>query len=365
MNGKKKSSLVVTVFPFHRPHIKFEEQGWLSVCFYHAALKKQPDSFQSFLMLSPVSVMEHKLVELKLSAGAGYIQPECSSSSFLSPTHNLLASQLCDEHGTSDLETMGLLSRGHGFSEQLIMDDSARAALLDGQKMSVYRSAKSDIEDGWQLGSGPDIELHNNPSGRDRHREQSSTEIVSTKEWYEGSNPGRVCKSCGAWQLLRARHCHDCKQCVEKFDHHCYWIGTCIGRGNHHIFWAFLFSQTSLIVLSLALILEGMSSAEGTKQMLRSWFMIWIAALLPLVVGLVLVGGLFLFHTYLLCTNQTTFEVAARWKVDYLKDLPPNKNPFDQGCTQNLADGCCLGPGHAYRLPNKDVVLTTMGVIAS
>lgn len=299
------------------------------------------------------------------SVVTGYIEPECSSSTFLNPTHDSLANQLCEAHSSSDLETMGLLSRGHGFSEQLIMDDSARAALLDDQKLSVCPTMKSDLEDGWQLGSGPGIELQRNPSERDSHREQNHAGVVSTKEWYEGSNPGRTCKACGAWQLLRSRHCYDCKKCVEKFDHHCHWIGMCIGRGNQHLFWAFLLAQTSLIAMSLAVILEGMSSAEGTIQTLRSWFMIWVAALLPLVLGLVLVGGLLLFHTYLLCTNQTTFELAARWKVDYLKDLPPNKNPFDQGCIQNVADGCCLGSGHVYRLPKKDVVLAPRGVIST
>jgi palmitoyltransferase len=56
--------------------------------------------------------------------------------------------------------------------------------------------------------------------------------------------PKRFCNMCNIEQPYRSRHCHDCGQCVRKFDHHCFWIGGCVGELNHGKFWLFLFFQT-------------------------------------------------------------------------------------------------------------------------
>ncbi|GMH43438.1 hypothetical protein BSKO_11360 [Bryopsis sp. KO-2023] len=268
-----------------------------------------------------------------------------------------LDSQFFDD---PDIESMGLLQRTAGFSDRSLLDDNQRQALFADRKLndSPNNSSGRDSDDAWQLGSGTGIELQRNPSGRGNRRAQVRLENPG-QEWYQGPNPGRTCRACGAWQTLRARHCYDCNRCVEKFDHHCNWIGKCIGRGNHHIFWGFLVAQTTLVVWVLISTVVGIAmldSHQGSSS--GGWgYPLMMAVMVPLVFLLIFVGGLLFFHTYLISTNQTTFEVAARWKVDYLKDLPGNTNPFGRGLASNLWDGFCLRVGHEYVLPSRDVAL--------
>lgn len=289
------------------------------------------------------------------ASNPGYIVSECPSSS-------LIGIRSLDSHffDDPDVETMGLLQRTAGFSDRSLLDDSQRQALFTDRKSndSPNNSTGRDSDDTWQLGSGPGIELQYNPSGRGSRRLQTRLENP-VQEWYEGPNPGRTCRACGAWQLLRARHCYDCNRCVEKFDHHCNWIGKCIGRGNHHIFWGFLLAQTMLVLWVLTSIVLGISKLDDHRERVASWmYPLMMVVLIPLVFLLFFVGGLLVFHTYLISTNQTTFEVAARWKVDYLKDLPGHANPFSRGCAWNMWDAFCLSVGHEYVLPARDIALS-------
>ena len=48
------------------------------------------------------------------------------------------------------------------------------------------------------------------------------------------------------------------------------------------------------------------------------------------------------YHTYLLLTNQTTWERNKESAIDYLKVYPKGYQVFDKGMVQNLALCCCL-----------------------
>lgn len=299
------------------------------------------------------------LISGMLLFSSGYIITDGASVLRAAQTSTL--SEPCAATSSSDLETFGLLNRTGGFSDQLLSDDGTRSALLFERKLTPSPCPISETDDNWNVGSEYCIELLDNPSRMGSRQTHHQSDVCAAQEWYEGSVPGRVCRACGSWQSLRSRHCHDCRRCVEKFDHHCYWIGKCIGHGNQHLFWVFLLTETIVIMWILAVILKEMSSTSPAEQVLHKplWkTCAWIFVLFPLLLGLVASGGLLMFHTYLMCTNQTTFEYAARWKVDYLKDIPSSLNPFNQGCINNLADACCFELGHQYTLPSREVNLS-------
>jgi hypothetical protein len=57
------------------------------------------------------------------------------------------------------------------------------------------------------------------------------------------------------------------------------------------------------------------------------------------------VGGLLIYHTYLVLTNQTTYEASYRDRVPYLKDVPEHVRPFSRGVVRNLHSFCvCKRP---------------------
>ena len=43
------------------------------------------------------------------------------------------------------------------------------------------------------------------------------------------------------------------------------------------------------------------------------------------------VGGLFGFHVFCIATNQTTWEIASKRKISYLRGVPENVHAFDRG----------------------------------
>ena len=52
------------------------------------------------------------------------------------------------------------------------------------------------------------------------------------------------------------------------------------------------------------------------------------------------------FHSFLVFSGTTTWEMASRFRITYLKDLDPPINPFDEGCLRNTT--------HVFCCPNQD-----------
>lgn len=161
------------------------------------------------------------------------------------------------------------------------------------------------------------------------------------KRWSDVLPNGRkYCVTCRLWRYPRAKHCRYCKACVRNFDHHCAWVGTCIGERNHLPFTIFLFFITTLICYILCVCLFVLY--ECTENSVRSdgydKFLVTIkkkpAVFVLCIIGLfflLTVGNLFIFHVYLIATNQTTNE--------YVKGTWQNKeNPYNEGCTSNFVN---------------------------
>ncbi|GMH24543.1 hypothetical protein Nepgr_026386 [Nepenthes gracilis] len=159
-----------------------------------------------------------------------------------------------------------------------------------------------------------------------------------------------TCTYCNVVQPPRAKHCHDCNKCVLQFDHHCVWLGTCIGWGNHCQFWWYICEETALCLWTGTLYIEYLKA-----NISRCWWMdiIMILLLITLSISLIFLALLLIFHTFLLLTNQTTYELVRRKRIPYMQGIPERIHPFSKGVFRNLYDFCCARSGlyELERLP--------------
>ncbi|CAM8956348.1 unnamed protein product [Rhodiola kirilowii] len=128
-----------------------------------------------------------------------------------------------------------------------------------------------------------------------------------------------TCPYCNVVQPPRSKHCQDCDKCVLQFDHHCVWLGTCIGQRNHCRFW---WKDAIMIML-----------------------------LITLTFALIFVLLLLLFHSYLILTNQTTYELVRRRRIPYLREIPERVHPFSNGICSNIYNFCCARSSLYYLEP--------------
>ncbi|URE03302.1 zinc finger protein, partial [Musa troglodytarum] len=124
-----------------------------------------------------------------------------------------------------------------------------------------------------------------------------------------------TCTYCNIIQPPRSKHCHDCDKCVLQFDHHCVWLGICIGQRNCR-FWWYIFEETILCVWTVVLYITFLRS-----KLVKAWWkdLIVIVLLTTLVFSLIFLLVLLLFHSYLMITNQTTYEMVRRRRILYLR----------------------------------------------
>uniref|UniRef100_A0A0D9W870 S-acyltransferase n=1 Tax=Leersia perrieri TaxID=77586 RepID=A0A0D9W870_9ORYZ len=122
----------------------------------------------------------------------------------------------------------------------------------------------------------------------------------------------------------------------EKFNV-CYCIVLmCSGGGWSEIMW-YIFEQTVLTAWTVALYIQFLRLDIGV-----SWwkFAIGIVLLVALILILVILLSLLIFHTYLALTNQTTYEIARRKRIPYLREVPSRVHPFSKGICRNLYSLC-------------------------
>lgn len=156
----------------------------------------------------------------------------------------------------------------------------------------------------------------------------------------------KYCTTCNVYRPPRCTHCAVCENCIERFDHHCPWIGNCIGKRNYWLFFSFVTSTGALnaytfatAVAQVAIVTQefvewdGLGGGHGLIQAMRKHplaaaLVIYCAATVWFTVGLCA------YHTYLIFTNQTTYE--------QIKGAYSNRmNPFNRGIAGNCYDILC------------------------
>jgi len=170
----------------------------------------------------------------------------------------------------------------------------------------------------------------------------------------------KYCTTCNIYRPPRCTHCSVCENCIERFDHHCPWLGNCIGKRNYWLFFTFVSVTATLNVGSLgtaagllAIVTQDIKELEGkgggdafVQAMSEEPSAVIIAVFCAAIVWFTV--GLCMYHTYLICTNQTTYEQI---KGVYTTGT----NPFHRGASGNCQDILCsrIRPRYFNAAENK------------
>uniref|UniRef100_A0A804N274 S-acyltransferase n=2 Tax=Zea mays TaxID=4577 RepID=A0A804N274_MAIZE len=150
----------------------------------------------------------------------------------------------------------------------------------------------------------------------------------------------KYCDTCLLYRPPRASHCSICNNCVRKFDHHCPWVGQCIGLRNYRFFFLFISTSTFLclyvFVLSWLNIAAQRASHGGSLLRSVTGEPLSLVLIVYSFVVAWFVGGLTVFHIYLMSTNQTTYE-NFRYRYE------EKENPYNRGVLANMSEVFCTG----------------------
>ncbi|XP_010525442.1 PREDICTED: probable protein S-acyltransferase 2 [Tarenaya hassleriana] len=141
----------------------------------------------------------------------------------------------------------------------------------------------------------------------------------------------KFCDTCLLYRPPRASHCSICNNCVQRFDHHCPWVGQCIALRNYPFFICFISCSTLLCLYVFAFSWISIFRFHGKMLIDIPSDLLSIILIVYCFIIVWFVGGLTVFHLYLICTNQTTYE---NFRYRYEK----KENPFTKGIPRNFRE---------------------------
>ena len=166
--------------------------------------------------------------------------------------------------------------------------------------------------------------------------------------------PFSGCDICKINKLpLRSHHCTTCQKCVRGFDHHCWILAGCVGENNRLKFIFFLFFQNCSFFYNTLGILKLINNIERDEVLL--YLLTFIFSIFCLLT--IIFFWVFIYHIYLLISNQTTFEIFYEEQCPYLDIFKFERNkilsqrgitiiqnsklrPFDAGIINNICLYC-------------------------
>ena len=210
------------------------------------------------------------------------------------------------------------------------------------------------------------IYLTRNKPGYIETFKERNTEIVNKKDSNNETNiimnmelspitfynlmPCNGCSKCKIIKLpLRSHHCTKCQKCVKGFDHHCWVLAGCIGENNRFKFIIFLLFQNISLIYGAIGISNIINNIQGKEDL--EYFLIFSLSIICLFE--IIFFWVFIYHIYLLITNQSTFEIFNEDQCPYLAIFKLERNkilaqrgitiingskirPFDVGIINNV-----------------------------
>ncbi|WOG98174.1 hypothetical protein DCAR_0417515 [Daucus carota subsp. sativus] len=164
-------------------------------------------------------------------------------------------------------------------------------------------------------------------------RSMSGRKVPRTRDEIVNGKTVRLkfCQTCMIYRPPRTSHCSRCNNCVLKFDHHCPWVGQCIGIRNYPYYILFITSSTVLCIYVFTFTLIHVLQEKGSFWMVLARDILSVIILVYCFLSVWFVGGLSVFHLYLMCTNQTTYE-------NFRSRYDNKKNPYNRGILNNLKE---------------------------